>query len=73
MAEALITGSQLRIVFAAGVDEFGKPQYKTKNYNNIKPSATAEELLQAANAIIGLQSLELDKVERNNSHLIIES
>jgi len=73
MAEALITGSQLRIVFEDGVDEFGKLQFKTKNYNNIKPSATADELLQAANAIIGLQSLSLDKVERNDSHLIVES
>ena len=73
MAEALITGSQLRIVFEAGVDTKGKMQYKTKNYSNVKPSATADQILQAANAIIGLQSLQLDKVERNDSHLIIES
>jgi len=73
MAEALITGSQLRIVFEDGVDEFGKLQFKTKNYNNVKPSATADQILQAANAIIGLQSLPLDKIERNNSHLLIES
>lgn len=73
MAEALIQGSQLRIVFEAGVDEHGKLQFKTKNYNNIKPSATADELLQATNAIIGLQRLSLDKVERNDTHMIIES
>lgn len=70
MAETIILDSQLRLVFEAGVNEKGEPVFKSKNYNNVKTSATAEQLLEAANAITGLQTQSLAFVERNDSHQV---
>ncbi|PLR69447.1 MULTISPECIES: DUF1659 domain-containing protein [Bacillaceae] len=70
MAETIILDSQLRLVFEVGVDEKGEPVFKSKNYNNIKTSATAEQLLEAATAITGLQTQLLAHVERNDSHQV---
>ncbi|MGM0873364.1 MAG: DUF1659 domain-containing protein [Bacillota bacterium] len=71
MANTVLLDSQLRIVFDMGLDGNGKQMLKTKNYNNIKTSATADELLQVAQAIVSLQSESLAYVERNDSHQVI--
>jgi hypothetical protein len=70
LAETIILDSQLRLVFDMGMDEKGEQVYKYKNYNNVKTSATAEQLLQAASAITGLQTQTLSHVERNDSHQV---
>ena len=50
-----------------GLDEKGKQIYKRKNYNNIKTSATADQLLQVAEAIGSLQTETLAFVERRDA------
>lgn len=67
MAQAIITSSQLRMVFDHGVDEEGKPVMKAKNFNNVKATATADQLFAIAQALSPLQSYPLLQVERNDS------
>lgn len=71
MAETVILDSQLRLVFDMGLNEKGEPAVKYKNYNNIKTTATPEQLLQAAAAIAELQTETLLHVERNDSHQVM--
>ncbi|WP_078543523.1 DUF1659 domain-containing protein [Litchfieldia alkalitelluris] len=46
MAEQVLTGTSLRLILEAGVDQFGEMKYKSKNYNNIKTSATPDALFE---------------------------
>ncbi|MGE6256576.1 DUF1659 domain-containing protein [Heyndrickxia sporothermodurans] len=66
MAEVLLKNASLRLVFDNGLDDKGKPVFKTKTFNNIRLSATPKSLLQAANAIDSLTQKELFNVERND-------
>ncbi|PAE31228.1 DUF1659 domain-containing protein, partial [Bacillus sp. 7884-1] len=50
MARAIIATSKLRLVFQVGMDDDGKPLLKAKTFNNIQKLATADQLLQAAQA-----------------------
>ncbi|MBO1511835.1 MULTISPECIES: DUF1659 domain-containing protein [Metabacillus] len=70
MAVATLLDSQLSLVFDMGVDENGKAVTKRKNYNNVKTSATPDQLLQAAQAIVSLQTETLASVERNDTNQI---
>ncbi|MDR7079419.1 hypothetical protein J2Y03_004477 [Neobacillus niacini] len=71
MAQAVITTSKLRVVFQVGMDDDGKPLLKAKTFSNIQKSATPDQLLQAAQAIIGLSSDTLSNIERvDNSDLL---
>lgn len=70
MASQVILDSQLSLVYDMGTDENGKAIIKRKNYNNVKTSATADELLQVAQAIVSLQTETLSSVERNDSNQI---
>ncbi|MEH7235290.1 DUF1659 domain-containing protein [Bacillus sp. JJ1562] len=63
-----IQRTQLRFVFENGIDEKGKMTYKNKNYNNINPVVTANDLYSVAVAIEKLQTLQLVSLERNNSY-----
>ncbi|MBO0959941.1 DUF1659 domain-containing protein [Neobacillus sp. MM2021_6] len=71
MAQALLEGTKLRLVFEAGIDDEGKPILKAKTFNNVTKAATAEQLSQAAQAIAVLCTDKLNKVERNDSSEII--
>ncbi|MDQ0229900.1 DUF1659 domain-containing protein [Metabacillus malikii] len=73
MAVETLLSSQLSLVFDMGVDENGKQITKRKNYNNVKTSANAEQLLQAAQAIVSLQTEALLHVERNDKNQISAS
>ncbi|MDQ0231370.1 DUF1659 domain-containing protein [Metabacillus malikii] len=72
MAVETLVESQLSLVFENGVDENGKMKTKRKNYNNVKTSATADQMLQAAQAITSLQTETLLYVERNDKNQISE-
>ncbi|MEH7383273.1 DUF1659 domain-containing protein [Bacillus sp. JJ1533] len=63
-----IQRTQLRFVFENGTDEKGRMILKNKNYNNINPFTTADDLYSVAVAIKKLQSLQLVSLERNNSY-----
>jgi hypothetical protein len=70
MAQAVLATSKLRLVFQVGMDDDGKPLLKAKTFSNIQKSATPDQLLQAAQAIIGLSSDDLNSIERvDNSDL----
>lgn len=66
-------GSQLRLVFYDGEDiDTGKPKYKSKTFNNVKTTATAEQLFTIATALEPLQERSLAKIERKDSGEIRE-
>ncbi|WP_066400437.1 DUF1659 domain-containing protein [Neobacillus mesonae] len=67
MAQAVLTGSKLRLVFQVGMDEEGKPILKSKTFNNIKMESTTDQLFQAATAISSLTNGILNNLERNDS------
>ncbi|WML41406.1 DUF1659 domain-containing protein [Neobacillus sp. OS1-2] len=71
MAQALLEGTKLRLLFEAGIDDEGKPILKAKSFNNITKVATADQLSQAAQAIAVLCNDKLNKVERNDSSEIL--
>jgi hypothetical protein len=64
MAQAVVTALKLRLVFQVGMDDEGKPVLKAKTFNNIQKSATPDQLLQAAQALIGLSNDTLSNIER---------
>ncbi|WP_250886544.1 DUF1659 domain-containing protein [Bacillus sp. SM2101] len=72
MAQAIITDSQLRVIYDLGIDEEGKQIFRNKNYNNVKTQATTDELYTAAEAIISLQENEVHRVERNDSQQLVQ-
>jgi len=70
MAQSMIQQSQLRLVFEVGTDETGKPMYRRKNFNNIKVTATPEQLLAVSQALASLQTYPLAQIERSDTHFI---
>lgn len=71
MATAVIATSKLRILFQVGLDGDGKPLLRAKTFSNIQHSATPDQLLQAAQAFIGLSNDRLSNIERvDNSDLL---
>ncbi|WP_066074157.1 DUF1659 domain-containing protein [Neobacillus soli] len=71
MANALLQGTKLRMVFEAGMDDEGNPLYKAKTFSNVKKEATVDQLFQASLAISVLCKDTLNKVERNDSTEIL--
>jgi hypothetical protein len=71
MAQAVVTSSKLRLVFQVGMDDEGKPVLKAKTLSNIQKSATADQLFQAAQALISLSNDTLSNIERvDNADLL---
>lgn len=65
MAESILQKSQLRLQLETGTHPTsGKPVFKSKTFANLKPEATAEQMLTVANALAGLQEYPLAAVER---------
>ncbi|MGY0694775.1 DUF1659 domain-containing protein [Virgibacillus sp. FSP13] len=68
MAVAETYQSTLRLVLDDGADVLtGKPIYKTKSFNNVKTSATADQLFTIAQAFAGLQERPLYNIERRDN------
>lgn len=70
MATEVINDSQLRIEYNHGVDVDGNPIYKFKNYNNLKTTATPDDIQSVSLALSGLQQHTLVSIQRNNSYEI---
>lgn len=70
MAKSTIQTSALRIGFEAGIGAKGELLIKRKVYSNVKPEAGADQLLEAAQAIAGLQELPLAEVIRQDAALV---
>lgn len=73
MAVAEIVDSRLRLTFYDGEDpETGDAIYKTKNFNNVKTDADAEQLYAIAQAFTKLQERTLYAIARQDSSDIRE-
>jgi ribosome maturation protein Sdo1 len=62
----LPTLSRMQIRVQTGTDSEGKPVFKSRNYNNLKPSSTDEDFYAVALAIAGLQTHLVDRIRRIN-------
>lgn len=71
MAQTHIIDSKLRLVFETGLDELGKPVYKSKTYSSVKPSATADQLFTVGQVIGTLSNYPLIALNRNDSFEIV--
>jgi len=68
MAVADMYRSQLRLIFVTGVDNMtGKEIYKSKSFNNVKTSASTEQLYTIAQSLASLQTHPLFTIERHDS------
>ena len=65
--------SQLQLIFEDGIDLKGNAVYRTKSFNNVKTTATSEQLHTVANALEPLQQLVLSTIERNDEFMIYEA
>lgn len=70
MAQSTITDSQLQLILEEGMDQEGKPIWKNKNFNNVKVSATTDQLYAVTNVLVPLQQSPLIAIERNNTEAI---
>lgn len=62
-----LTSSSLQLVLNDGVDaSTGRPVYKNKTFNSVKPNATADQLYAVANAFASLQTRPLYNIVRRD-------
>ncbi len=66
------TASRLTLQLQTGTDPLGQPTVKNKTYNNIKPTATDENVFAVANALASLQTLPLYGIGRLNTYALEE-
>jgi len=67
----MVVNTRLTLVFQTGTAMDGKPEYRSKNFNNIKETATDVQLKTVADALAPLQQFPVVKVERFNTHLLV--
>ena len=62
--------SALKIKFDCGLDDYGKSVIKSRTYSNLKPSASTQDVLDVARALIDLQVHdELEIIKQDNTIL----
>ena len=62
--------SALKIKFDCGRDDYGKSVIKSRTYSNLKPSASTQDVLDVARALIDLQVHdELEIIKQDNTIL----
>lgn len=71
MAQAIMTGSKLRLTYETGLDGKGQPIFKSKTYSNVVETATADQLHQVGQALGSLSNYPLSDIERNDSFELI--
>ncbi len=63
-------GSVLKLELQDGVDGKGNPVYRNKSLNNVKPTASDQNLFDVAESLAALQELPLNNILRvDNAHL----
>ena len=71
MAVANKIDSRLQFVFEDGIDpDTGDTILKTKSFNNVKVSATTDQLFAVTEALLPLQQRPLFQVKRNDTELL---
>ncbi|GAA0606680.1 hypothetical protein GCM10009001_24890 [Virgibacillus siamensis] len=74
MAVSQMTASRLTLVLDDGDDIMtGKKIYKSKSFNNVKTTATADQLFAIATAVAGLQQRPLYIIERSDNSEITQA
>lgn len=73
MAEAIWNEASVKLMFLNGMKENGDPNYITKTFNNVKQSASPEQMLVIAEGLASLVTYALYSVERNDTTEIIKS
>ncbi|WP_164667748.1 DUF1659 domain-containing protein [Virgibacillus doumboii] len=74
MAVATMTSSRLQLILDDGIDEVsGKQLFKTKGFNNVKTTATADQLYAIASAVSPLQQRPLANIERRDDSEISQA
>ncbi|WP_226035122.1 DUF1659 domain-containing protein [Aquibacillus saliphilus] len=72
MAVAQLIDSRLQLGFEDGVTNTGRVIVKHKSFNNIKTSATPDQLLAITVALVALQQKTLYSIKRNDTELVTE-
>ncbi|MFD1416943.1 DUF1659 domain-containing protein [Oceanobacillus jeddahense] len=73
MAVAELTESVLQLTLNEGIDPMtGEFVFKQKRFSNVKPEATAEQLLQTAHAFASVQQHTLYAITRRDASDIYE-
>ncbi|MDT8858837.1 DUF1659 domain-containing protein [Alkalihalobacillus sp. MEB130] len=67
----MLVDSRLILSFINGYDNEGNPIRKTKSFNNVKTSATDQQLTTIATVLAPLQQWDLDAVDRTNVHSLM--
>lgn len=71
MAQVMLAETTLKLIFEVGMNELGKPVYKTKSFTNVNKEAATDQLFQVAQALSVLCRDPLSSVQRNDSSEII--
>ena len=66
-------GSAIQIKVATGVDGDGKDIIKTRSYNNVKSSATDQDVFDVASAMADLQINEVRQVLRTSKDELVNA
>ncbi|QDP41474.1 DUF1659 domain-containing protein [Radiobacillus deserti] len=74
MAVAEKIDSGLQLIFENGVNpETGEVMLKRKSFNNVKTTATPDQLFAIANVLVPLQQKTLHSIQQSDDLLITES
>lgn len=74
MAVAHKVDTRLQLQFENGIDAVtGNLLLKNKSFNNIKTTATPDQLLAVTNALVPLQQKTLYAIKRNDTDIITEN
>jgi hypothetical protein len=70
MAQSILEGTKLRLMFEVGLDDLGKTIYKSKTFSNVRKEVTGDQLFQASMAISALCNDPLNTVERSDNTIV---
>ena len=65
-------GSTLRLIVETGVDLEGNPILKNRNYLNVKPAATDQDVFDAGTLLASLQQNTLNAMQRLDDAALID-
>ena len=71
MAIKMTRDSKLRVVFQTGLNEEGKPIYKTKSYSNVAENVTPNQLQQVGEALASLSTYPMGGIQQSLLHEIL--
>jgi len=66
-------GSVLRLELRVGVNANGNPVFRKRNLDNVKPTASDQDLYDVATALAALQDYPLNSITRIDNAQLIQS